>query len=72
MALIIRIVEWLTKTMLMGMFHIWYLLGYWLSLYITIDEKNEDHPFSFSFDTENKWDTRKKEDKTISVHEEIL
>ena len=72
MLLIIRLIEWFTKTTLMAMFHIWYLWGCWLSLYITIDETNEDNPFSFSFDEDNKWHSRQDEDKTINVHEEIL
>lgn len=68
---VIRTVEWLTKTTLMGMFHIWYLWGCWLSWYITIDETNEDSPYSFNFDAKDTLHTRRKENKNISAHEEI-
>jgi len=56
----------------MALFHIWYLLGCWLSWYITIDETNEDTPFSFSFDGNNKWHTRREEEKTVSAPEDVL
>jgi len=46
------------------MFHIWYLLGVWLSSYITIDEDEAvNNPFLFSIHKEENWLGRVKNTK---------
>lgn len=46
------------------MFHIWYLLGIWLSSYITIGEDEADNNLPlFSINNEENWLERAKDTK---------
>ncbi len=64
MITIFMLLEWTNILILKIMFHIWYLLGVWLSSYMTIDEDEADsNPFFFSINKEESWLGRVKDTK---------